>query len=281
MDDTQEIEDVMALHGSRLTPRAWRNPFHEGRNWRAPIFFVTAAASWGSKLHPSVIAQREEQYASNIGNILSLGFRVFATVSPVGNTTTGRFALIDELQAASHGLMRVHYCSQDTAMLRRSGGPDETLCVQEAIRSLFGECIEGRMASWCPSASTHVVRMSGRYLMAKYTVLRAIYNDGDVDGYVKWGGDWIESPERTFKQAYTFMFSMKFQYFIDCHLRHLDIWEGMPDNIITNPYPNNVWHINIEKLTADCFLSLPHFEVLPELGVLANIANSPSFEYFL
>ena len=165
-------------------------------------------------------------------------------------------------------------------MLRRSGGPDETLCVQEAVRALFSECIEGRTAFGCPQPSTHVVRMSGRYLMAKHTVLRAIWNDGDVDGYVKWGGDWVESPERTFKQAYTFMFSMKFQYFVDCHLRNLNIWEGMSHNISQDPHPNNVWYINIEKVTADCFLALPRYEVLPQLGVLANIDNGPTFDYF-
>ena len=44
----------------------------------------------------------------------------------------------------------------------------------------------------------------------------------------------------------------------------------------------SVWRYSIEKLTADCVLKLPtdRYAVLDTLGIVANIGNSPTFEYF-
>ena len=44
----------------------------------------------------------------------------------------------------------------------------------------------------------------------------------------------------------------------------------------------SVWRYSIEKLTADCVLRLPHnkYAVLDTLGIVANIGNSPTFEYY-
>jgi hypothetical protein len=42
----------------------------------------------------------------------------------------------------------------------------------------------------------------------------------------------------------------------------------------------NSWRFAIEKLTADCILQLPAAEELSSLGVLGNVGNSETFEFF-
>jgi hypothetical protein len=42
----------------------------------------------------------------------------------------------------------------------------------------------------------------------------------------------------------------------------------------------SVWRFSIELLTGRCILALPKHEALPELGILANVANGPTYEYF-
>jgi hypothetical protein len=227
------LDAVLGRHGSRLTAATWG----EGGS-APPVFFLTAARAWGggAKLQ----AARDEQYATNIGNILSLGFPVFVCVSPGPPPEPGQqqqqqqpspgFPLLEELAAASPpGQLRVHYCSQDTAVRRRSGGADEVLCMQEAIPALLERCLlpvepYTPLASpprGCPSADTHVIRMSGRYLMAKYDVLRAVHARGDaVDAFFKFNANWTENnpaartvdPEwqpLNLRQVITFMISMK------------------------------------------------------------------------
>ena len=120
--------------------------------------------------------------------------------------------------SAAPGQLRVHYCLNATAVARRSGGPDEILCMQEAIEALF----EGCLLPWepftplapppacCPAPNTHIIRMSGRYLMAKYHLLHAILERGEgVDAFVKWGTRWTESKDIDYPQAYTFFLSMR------------------------------------------------------------------------
>ena len=206
------IEDVMGLHKSRLTREAWAR---RSAPPPAPVFFLTAARSWG-KSSPAVEALREEQYASNLGGILALGYQVYLAVSPTGGR---KWDLVEALAAsAAPGQLRVHYCSNATAVARRSGGPDEILCMQEAIERLFEGCI----LPWepftpllpppacCPAPDAHVIRMSGRYLMAKYHLLHAILErGGEVDAFVKWGPRWTESAAVDFPQAYTFFLAMR------------------------------------------------------------------------
>ena len=206
------IEDVMGAHQSRLTREAWAR---RSAPPPAPVFFLTAARSWG-KSSPAVEALREEQYASNLGGILALGYQVYLAVSPTGGR---KWDLVEALAAsAAPGQLRVHYCSNATAVARRSGGPDEILCMQEAIERLF----EGCLLPWepftpllpppacCPAPDAHVIRMSGRYLMAKYHLLHAILERGsDTDAFVKWGPRWTESSAVDFPQAYTFFLAMR------------------------------------------------------------------------
>jgi len=42
----------------------------------------------------------------------------------------------------------------------------------------------------------------------------------------------------------------------------------------------SVWRFAIEKLTADCILQLPSAEHLGTLGVVGNVGNSDTFEFF-
>ena len=198
------LDAVLQRYGSRLTAATWAPS-----SAPPPIFFLTAARAWGGS-SSAVQAQREEQYATNIGNILSLGFPVYVSVSPGPPPAPGAaaspasgFPLLEELAAASQpGQLRVHYCSQETAVRRRSGGADELLCMQEATLALFRGCLLpvepftliSPPPLGCPTADTHVIRMSGRYLMAKYDVLQAIHKRGaGVDAFFKWNANWTET----------------------------------------------------------------------------------------
>lgn len=206
------VENVMHKYSSRITRDAWSR---QGPNNSPPIFFLTAARSWGVST-AEVEAVREEQYASNLGNILTLGYQVYLAVSPTGGR---KWDLVEALQeSAAPGQLRVHYCSNLTSVARRSGGPDEILCIQEAIESLFAGCILPYepytplqpYSPCCPAPDTHVVRMSGRYLMAKYHLLHAIFERGlTTDAFVKWGTRWTESKDIDFPQVYTFFLSMR------------------------------------------------------------------------
>ena len=225
------LDAVLSRYGSRLTAATW------GSGGAAPpIFFLTAARAWGGG--GRLQAAREEQYATNIGNLLSLGFPVYVSVSPGPPPAGGSgaaaappaFPLLDELAAAAPpGQLRVHYCSQDTAVRRRSGGADELLCMQEALPALLAGCVLpvepfsplSPVPAGCPSPDTHVIRMSGRYLMAKYDVLQAVRARGaSVDAFFKWHTNWTETnpiartldpawQPMSVRQVMTFMLSMK------------------------------------------------------------------------
>ena len=238
------IELVQARHGARFTAASWAagGGAAGGGAPRAapPVFFLTAARAWGGggKLQ----AARDEQYAANVGNILALGFPVYVSVSPSpeaeaaaaaaggGGGGGDGFPLLEELAAAAPpGQLRLHYCSQATAVRRRSGGADELLCMQEAIPALFAGCVLP-VEPWapltpappgCPAGDTHVIRMSGRYLMARPDVLRAVHARGEaVDAFFKWNANWTESnpiaktldpawEPLNLRQVMTFMLSMK------------------------------------------------------------------------
>ena len=199
-----DIEAVMAAHGpARLTAATWEAAPGPAPAPPLPIFFLTAAAAWG-RSPPEEVAAREAQYAANIGAILALGFRVLLAVSPGPPGARDAFPLAAELAAAAApGQLRVHRCSQGTRVKERSGGPDELLCMQEAILALFEGCVSGggpphaaaEGAVGCPGAGAHVVRMSGRYLMAKHGLLAAVRARGAaVDAFVKWSSeDWVEA----------------------------------------------------------------------------------------
>lgn len=212
------LEEVMGQYGSRLSHDTWLKKLEGGESAPPPpIFFITSSRS-GGKQSPGVASKREEQYASNIGGILALGYQVYLTVTPTGGQ---KWELIEALvAAASPGQLRVHYCSNATRVSARTAGPDETLCMQESIESFFGGCLTlGEPSTLvtpappcCPSPNTHVIRMSGRYLMAKYHLLHAIWSRGkDVDAFVKWGPVWSE-PTVTAQQVYTFFLSLKVSY---------------------------------------------------------------------
>ena len=313
------VEDVMANHASRLTAVTWDVGAPPGAA-PAPIFFLTAAAGWGKSGAPE-LAARLEQYASNIGGILALGFRVLLAVSPGPPDKPPAFPLAEALAAAAApGQLRVHHCSQGTRVRERSGGPDEILCMQEALLALFKDCVvPGRPAAalagapGCPGEHTHVLRMSGRYLLAKpHLLLRAVRERGaSVDAFVKWADDWVETnpaakavdpnwkPFRR-KQVQTFALSMKvrgravrpprehaahpqcahppplppqFRLFVDCHLNK------MTDDADWSENATSMWRFAIELLTADC-VSQMKYEVMDYLGVVANVGNSNKFEYF-
>ena len=226
-----QLDAVLSRYGSRLTAATW------GSGGAAPpIFFLTAARTWGGG-GGRLQAAREEQYATNIGNVLSLGFPVYVSVSPGppaegggGAPAGAAFPLLDELAAAAPpGQLRVHYCSQDTAVRRRSGGADELLCMQEALPALLAGCVLpvepftplAPPPAGCPSPDTHVIRMSGRYLMAKYDVLQAVRARGaSADAFFKWHANWTETnpiartldpawQPMSVRQVMTFMLSMK------------------------------------------------------------------------
>jgi hypothetical protein len=198
----------------RLTRGAWAARGGGGAP-PPPIFFLTAART----ANASLAAQREEQYATNIAGILELGYQVYVSVSFTGAPPAGTWALLDALvRASAPGQLRVHHCSEATAVSRRTSGPDELLCMQEAIEHLFAGCI----LPWapfsplqppppcCPDPAVHVVKMSGRYLLAKHHLLHAVMERGArTDAFVKWGPRWRESDAIDFPQAYTFAFAMR------------------------------------------------------------------------
>jgi len=154
-DARARVEAVMAAHGSRLTRAQWVRGGGGGPGGRAaaaaapppppPLFFLTAARVRGGVARPDLEAQRAEQYATNVGGILALGYQVFLAVSPdgaAGGGGGGAWPLVEALAAAAApGQLRVHYCSADTRVVQRAGGPDETLCMQEAIAALFAGCV--------------------------------------------------------------------------------------------------------------------------------------------
>ena len=297
------IEAVMASHSaSRLTSATWEAAAPSSPPPPQPLFFLTAAASWG-KSSAAEVAAREAQYAANIGGILALGFRVLLAVSPPSSRSSSSssgaaspFPLADALAAAAApGQLRVHHCSPATRVKERSGGPDELLCMQEAIVALFDGCIVPGPpfvalagAAGCPHPDAHIVRMSGRYLMAKHTLLAAINARGEgVDAFVKWGEDWVEeeaqgAAARTVdpnwrplreKQVLTFFLAMKFPHFVACHLNNISVAADWGEK------SNSVWRFSIEKLTADCVKGL-RVEGMTELGIVANVGNSAKFTYF-
>ena len=206
------LERVMSQYGSRLSHAEWIA--RAGNASAPPIFFVTSSRS-GSKQSPGVLATREEQYASSLGGILALGYQVFLTVTPMDGH---RWKLIEALAAAAApGQLRIHYCSNATRVSARTAGPDEVLCMQESIEAFFGGCLAPSEPAallapaplCCPAPDTHVIRMSGRYLLVKYPMLHAILSRGkSVDAFVKWGPIWAE-PAVTAPQVYTFFLSMK------------------------------------------------------------------------
>lgn len=226
--DRGSLDDIMARHGSRMTRASWLSRA-AGGGPPPPVFFLTAARAWGAS-SADVNRAREEQYVSNIGNIISLGYRVYVAVSPppAGSTDAGGFPLIEELaRAAAPGQVRVHYCSTATAVKMRSGGPDEVLCMQEAIPALFKPCV-GADAPWsvlapapagCDAPDAHVIRMSGRYLMAKYSLLHDLFERGArTDAFVKWHLNWTEGEgwgndeawaPQDVRQVATFFLSMR------------------------------------------------------------------------
>jgi hypothetical protein len=244
----------MGAYKSRLTRETWQHRRSSAASTGGdavaapapppppPIFFLTAARSWG-KSTPAVEAVREEQYASNLGGILALGYQVYLAVSPTGGR---KWDLVEALAASAlPGQLTVHYCSNATAVARRSGGPDEILCMQEAIEALFAGC----MQHWepvtpmlpppacCPTPDTHVIRMSGRYLMAKYHLLHAIRERGaGVDAFVKWGPRWTESEEIDYPQAYTFFLAMKVsQWRQKCSWQHTLPHTALPPHTPHSP----------------------------------------------
>ena len=209
------LEGVMGQYGGRLSRDTWlRKKLESGEDTPPPpIFFITSSRS-GGRQSPGVAFKREEQYASNIGGILALGYQVYLSVAAGGQ----KWELIEALvAAASPGQLRVHYCSNATRVSARTAGPDEILCLQESIESFFGGCLTlGELSTLvtpvppcCPFPNTHVIRMSGRYLMAKYHMLHAIWKRGkEVDAFVKWGPMWSE-PTIKAQQVYTFFMSFK------------------------------------------------------------------------
>jgi hypothetical protein len=323
----QALEAVLSQYGSRLPREAWlARARREAGAPQPPVFFLTSARSGGVQ-SPGVVAKREEQYASNLGGILALGYQVFLSVAPTGGR---KWELVEALAAAAApGQLRVHYCTNATRVSARTAGPDETLCMQEAIETLFGGCLVPGSAPaqllpaapcGCPHAETHVVKMSGRYFLAKFHLLHAIWQRGAaVDAFFKWGPRWTESQAVDFPQAYTFYFSMKvrrglclgrarqcapapplpalacawraahapspsplisnhaqFRSFIDCHMNWLT---AAGDDGRRGEHPS-VWRFSIELLTGRCISALPAHEELPELGIMANVANGPTYEYF-
>ena len=211
------LESVMAQYGSRLPRSEWAARAAGNASAPAPpVFFVTSSRA-ASRHSPGVASKREEQYASSLGSILALGYQVYLTVTFAGEGA--RWELIDALAAAAPpGQLRVHYCSNATRVSARTAGPDETLCMQEGIEAFFGGCLAaGEPAALlappppcCPAPGTHVIRMSGRYLMAKFHMLHAIWaRGGEVDAFVKWGPRWTESKEVDFPQVYTFFLAMR------------------------------------------------------------------------
>lgn len=318
------VESVMAEHSSRLTAATWDVGAPPGAA-PAPLFFLTAAAGWGrfGKSGAAEVAVRQEQYASNIGGILALGFRVLLAVSPGPPDAPPSFPLAEALSAAAApGQLRVHFCSQGTRVRERSGGPDEILCIQEALLALFRNCVvPGRPAAaltgapGCPGEHAHVVRMSGRYLLAKpHLLLRAVRERGSrVDAFVKWAEDWVETnpaakavdpnwrPFRR-KQVQTFALSMKVRLgqtvgrggggvlwlcrgsphpprtllpFQFSHFIDCHL-NRMTDDADWSENSTSMWRFAIELLTADCISEL-QYETMPYLGVVANVGNSAEF----
>ena len=317
------VEGVMAGHASRLTAATWYLHAPPGAA-PPPLFFLTAAAGWG-KSSPAELAARQEQYASNIGGILALGFRVLLAVSPGPPGAPPAFPLAEaRAAAAAPGQLRIHHCSQGTRVRERSGGPDEILCMQEALLALFKDCVvPGRPAAplpgapGCPGEHTHVLRMSGRYLLAKpHLLLRAIRERGaGVDAFVKWADDWVETnPDakavdpnwRPFrrKQVQTFALAMKVRGAHTNRARRRKRERAPPHHPFPPSYPQfrhfvdchlnkmtddadwsenatSMWRFAIELLTADCIVGGGlQFEVVDVLGVVANVGNSDKFSYY-
>jgi hypothetical protein len=42
----------------------------------------------------------------------------------------------------------------------------------------------------------------------------------------------------------------------------------------------SVWRFSIELLTGRCVTALPKYEAMEELGIVANVGNSATYEYF-
>lgn len=72
------------------------------------------------------------------------------------------------------------------------------------------------------------------------------------------------------------MLLLQFQAFIDCHMNWLT---AAGDDGRNGEHPS-VWRFSIELLTGRCITALPVHEALPELGIVANVANGPTYEYF-
>ena len=63
---------------------------------------------------------------------------------------------------------------------------------------------------------------------------------------------------------------------MDCHLNWIS---PAGDDGRRKEHPS-VWRFSIEVLTGRCITALPKHEAMDELGIVANVGNSASYEYF-
>lgn len=68
----------------------------------------------------------------------------------------------------------------------------------------------------------------------------------------------------------------QFKSFVDCHMNWLT---PAGDDGRNGEHPS-VWRFSIELLTGRCITSLPRHEALNDLGIVANVGNSPNYEYY-
>ena len=230
-----------------------------------------------------------------------------------------KWPLMEELAAAGGGQLRIHYCSGGAYYRGNAAkGMDELLCTQEAIPALLGSCpgldtragkeprtdgagggegVEAVVAitpppplpappgghppppPWCPHPDSFIIRMTGRYYLAKpHILLRAIRDNPHVGAVVKWGSNWAEPPPGpTVPQLCSFAFAMKAHELVRCYMRVLTTEEPWDGDLT----PRNVRRYSIEALLAHCVLSLEAgFIDLPKLGIVANVDNGPTLLYY-
>lgn len=190
------LDEVLFAHGAHISRRAW--VAHSASP--PPIFFMTCARAWAGS-SPEAAEARNSQYAANIGGVLALGYDVVLAVSP----TEGAWPLLGDLAAAAApGQLRVHLCAPSAEYQGRSG-PDETRCMQEALRAVWGACVDGDGAGGraarsggCPARDTHIVKVSGRYLIYEPTLVRAIFAEPEMDAFAKYGMPWDDKSRGFF-----------------------------------------------------------------------------------
>lgn len=305
------IDAVLARHGSYISRDVWMG-WGEARSALSPapppLFFLTSAWLDPSEAEASeyaAYAAREEQYATAIGSVLKLGFHVLLSVASRGpGSNRTRWPLVEELVAAAPELLHVHYCSEHAYFDGNapSKGLDELLCTQEAIPALLGGCpgIDTTFGKevystsisrsnigpptsspppWCPHSDAFIIRLSGRYLLAKpHILLRAAMENPSVGAIVKFGNDWAEPPPGPrVPQICAFAFAMKAPELARCYMRRLtveDPWDG-------DLTPRNVRRFSIEALLAHCARLAPGGVASVEaLGIVANVNNGPVTMYY-